>query len=66
MASPVEYQVVEVSVVTEDELTRVLNENGRDGWLFDGFHFVTKESSHRPAMAFVLFRRSAKPGAPSD
>jgi len=63
--SSVEYKVVEVSLVTEDELTRVLNEKGREGWLFDGFHFVTKESSHRPAMAFVLFRRLAEPGEPS-
>jgi len=57
-----EYRVVEVSVVTEDELTRVLNDNVREGWIFDGFQFVTREASHRPAMAFAVFRRPLPAG----
>jgi len=59
-AAPVEYRVVESSVVTEDELTRVLNEMTREGWLFDGFHFAMREGSHRPSMAFAIFRRGVE------
>ncbi len=55
----VEYRVVETSTVTEDELTRILNEQTREGWIFDGFQFVTTEASHRPAMAFAVFHRES-------
>ena len=61
-----EYRVVEVSVVTEDELTRVLNDNVREGWIFDGFQFVMREASRRPAMAFALFRRDRSAGGSSS
>ncbi len=54
----VEFKVVETSVVTEDELTRILNDWTRQGWIFDGFHFAMREGSHRPAMAFAIFRRA--------
>ncbi len=57
-----EYRVVETSIVTEDELTRILNEFTGRGWIFDGFQFAMRESSHRPAMAFAIFRRPAGEG----
>jgi hypothetical protein len=50
--------VIETSLVTEDELTRILNEQTQQGWIFDGFQFATREASHRPAMAFAIFRRT--------
>lgn len=49
-------------MVTEDELTRILNECAREGWTFDGFQFAMRDGSHRPAMAFALFRRPAQQG----
>jgi hypothetical protein len=52
-----EYKVVEVSTVTDEELTRVLNEWTSSGWIYDGMQFAMRESSKRPAMAFVLFTR---------
>jgi hypothetical protein len=60
MAEPLEYKVVETSVVTEDELTRILNRYASEGWIFDGFQFAMREASHRPAMAFAVFRRRAE------
>ena len=56
-AAEMEYKVVESSVVTEDELTRLVNEMSVEGWSFDAFHFVTREGSHRPAMVFAMFQR---------
>jgi hypothetical protein len=53
-----EYRVVETSEVTDVELTRILNEMTVDGWLLDGIHFAMRESSRRPAMAFLLFCRA--------
>jgi hypothetical protein len=54
----IEYKIVETSVVTEEELTRILNQQTREGWTFDGFQFAMREASHRPAMAFAVFRRA--------
>ena len=53
----VEYRVVETSSVCEEELTRILNANTREGWTFEGFQFAMREASHRPSMAFAIFRR---------
>ncbi len=65
-AGGVEYRVVETSLVTEDELTRVLNDMTRQGWTFDGFQFAMREASHRPSMAFAVFHREVpEPGPPS-
>ena len=55
-----EYRVVEVQVVTDEALTRVLNEETRKGWIFDGMTFVPNEASKRPKMAFVIFVREAE------
>jgi len=52
-----QYKFVEVATVTDEELDKVVNEWVKDGWTFDGIHFVVRESSKRPAMAFVTFTR---------
>lgn len=54
------YKVVELSTVDEGALERALNEWVPRGWTFDGVQFAMRESSKRPAMAFVFFTR---PGA---
>lgn len=52
-----EYRVVETQVVTDEALTRILNEETRKGWVFDGMTFVPNEASKRPKMAFIIFVR---------
>jgi hypothetical protein len=54
------YKVVEASTVTDEALERIINEWVSKGWAFDGFQFAMRESSKRPAMAFVLFTRAAR------
>ncbi len=51
------YKVVELSVVTDADLERVINEWVPQGWVLDGIQFAMRESSRRPSMAFVLFNR---------
>jgi hypothetical protein len=51
------YKVVETSDVTEDALERILNEWTGRGWRFDMMQFAMRDSSKRPAMAFVTFVR---------
>jgi hypothetical protein len=53
--------VVEVSPVAEDTLERTLDERGADGWGFESIHFVMREGSHRPAMAYLFFTRVREP-----
>jgi len=55
-----EYRVVETSTVTDESLTRVLNEECQKGWVFDGMTFVPNEASKRPKMAFVIFTREVE------
>lgn len=55
------YAVVEVSPVAEDTLERALNERAAQGWSFESIHFVTREGSHRPALAYLFFTRAAPP-----
>jgi hypothetical protein len=57
------YKVVEVSPVGEETLEKTLNERSREGWSFESMHFVTREGSHRPAMAYLLFTRDGDPQA---
>ena len=52
-----QYRVIETSTVTDESLTRILNEAVRLGWHYDGMTFVPTESSKRPRMAFVIFTR---------
>jgi hypothetical protein len=60
---PVRYKVVETSEVTEDVLERILNEWTRQGWNLAGIQFAMRESSKRPAMAFVTFTRDEGNGS---
>jgi hypothetical protein len=53
----IEYKVVETSTVTDDQLERILNEWVGSGWSFDSVHFVTREASRRPSMAFLMFTK---------
>lgn len=51
------YKVIEIATVTDEEIERVLNEWAQEGWSFDGIHFAMRDSSRRPAMAFIMFTR---------
>ncbi len=55
-----EYKVVELSNVSEEEIEVALNEWTRKGWNFDTLQFAMRDSSKRPAMAFLLFTREAE------
>ena len=52
-----EYKVVELSLVTDEEIEKVLNTLTREGWTFDTMHFAMRDSSKRPCMAFLAFSR---------
>jgi hypothetical protein len=52
------YKVVETSDVTDEELTRILNEWTAQGWTLESMQFAMRDSSKRPAMAFVTFTRA--------
>ena len=58
-----QYKVVELSTVDEGTLERTVNEWGARGWTLDGVQFAMRESSKRPAMAFVFFTREGEPAA---
>lgn len=53
------YKVVEIVTVTEDAIERTLNIWSSKGWSFDGLQFAMRESSKRPAIAFVFFTRES-------
>ena len=63
--APAAYKVVEVSPVGEETLERALNERTREGWSFESLHFVLREGSHRPALAYLFFVREA-PGPAAE
>lgn len=52
------YKVVELSSVTDEEIETALNDWSSQGWTFETIHFAMRESSKRPAMAFISFSRS--------
>ena len=56
------YKVVEVAPVGEETVERVLNERVREGWGFESIHFVMREGSHRPAIAYLFFTRVREGG----
>ncbi|OJH38988.1 hypothetical protein [Cystobacter ferrugineus] len=58
-----QYKVVELSTVDEGTLERTVNEWSAQGWNLDGVQFAMRESSKRPAMAFVFFTREGAPAA---
>lgn len=66
VASVLHYKVVELSNVDEGTIERTVNEWVRVGWAFDGVQFAMRESSKRPAMAFVYFTRTALVSASGD
>ncbi len=55
-----EYKVVEVNTVGEEELEEAINEKVKEGWDLDGINFAMRDSSKRPAMAFILFTKGSK------
>ena len=59
------YEVVETSTVTDESLESVINDWVRKGWQFEGMQFAMRDSSKRPAMAFVLFTRK-EPDPPTE
>jgi hypothetical protein len=54
------YKVVELTTVTAEDLESVINKWVNKGWKLDTIQFAMRESSKRPAMAFVLFMRNEK------
>jgi hypothetical protein len=58
------YKIVEASTVTDEALEGIVNDWVARGWVLDGIQFAMRESSKRPAMAFVLFTRDSKETAP--
>ena len=53
----VEYKVVEIANVSDEEIETVLNEWTGKGWTFDTLQFAMRDSSRRPSMAFAMFTR---------
>ena len=58
MKSVTRWKIVETSSVTDESLEAIVNDWTGSGWTFEGMQFAMRESSKRPAMAFVLFTRS--------
>lgn len=54
-----EYKVVELSTVTDEELEAAINEKVKEGWNLDGINFAMSQASKRPSMAFILFTRES-------
>ena len=59
------YKVVEISTVDEGSLEHTVNVWVRQGWTLETVQFAMRESSKRPAMAFVFFTRRGEP-VPSE
>lgn len=53
----INYKVVELAAVTDEDMEEALNDWTAKGWHFEGVHFAMKDSSKRPAMAFIIFTR---------
>ena len=51
------YKVIEIGLVTDEEIEKALNEWTVEGWTFDTMQFAMREGSKRPSMAFVTFTR---------
>jgi hypothetical protein len=51
------YKIIETSVVTDEEIERILNDWTGKGYAFESIQFVTQISSKRPTMAFVFFTK---------
>ena len=55
--SSTQYKVVELSTVDEGTVEHTVNEWVGRGWTLESVQFAMRESSRRPAMAFVFFTR---------
>ena len=53
------YKVVETGTVTDEEIESILNQWTGQGWTLDNIQFAMRESSKRPAMAFISFTRES-------
>ena len=60
------YKVVELSMVSAEDIESCLNQWTAEGWTFDNIQFAMRESSKRPAMAFVSFVRNEPDGLGDD
>jgi hypothetical protein len=58
-----QYKVVEIAMVTDDEIEKTLNQWTAEGWQFDTMQFAMRDSSKRPSMAFVTFTRPMSDGS---
>lgn len=56
------YKVIELNSVSGETIEETLNEWSVKGWQYEGVQFAMRESSKRPAMAFVLFTREETTG----
>lgn len=54
------YKVVEISLVTDEEIQKTINEWVKEGWSYDGIQFAMRDSSKRPSMAFLTFIKNGK------
>src|ERR1700737_4271843 len=59
---PRQYKVVELSRVAELSLEQAIHHWVGQGWQLETIQLAMRESSKRPAMAFVLFTRLAAEG----
>lgn len=48
-------KVVETSIVTDEELERLINEWTARGYRLDKIDYITGPASRRPQMAFLFF-----------
>ena len=56
-----QYKVVELSTVDEATLEHTVNAWVAQGWTLECIQFAMRESSKRPAMAFVFFTSAQRP-----
>ena len=56
------YKVIELAIVTDEAIEAALNTTVAEGWQLDTIQFAMRESSRRPAMAFLIFTRGGSDG----
>ncbi|MGH7885225.1 MAG: DUF4177 domain-containing protein [Thermodesulfobacteriota bacterium] len=49
------YKVVELSLVTDEEIEKIINHWVKKGWIFEEIQFAMRDASKRPSMAFIFF-----------